>query len=396
MRRFCPILVILLSFFVFFWALNGPVLAAQGYKTTPTTKPDGSKWRIAYIQGGDYKDYLPVMTAVVRGLGDLGWLDVTDLPDFTEEEGAQKLWEWLSAPDRSKYLDFAADAYYTEDWDVDLRNIIKAKLIRRANEEKDIDLIFALGTWAGQDVATNELSTPTLVFSSSDPLASKIVKSIEDSGYDHLWARLDPTRFERQIDIFHDIIGFKKLGIVYENTLAGRSYCSVDVIEKKAKELGFELVPCFAEFSTVHKGQASRNVVACHKELAPKIDAMYITHHRGIQPRYMARLMEPLIENKIPSFSQAGSDEVRYGALLSISQANFRYVGAFYAETIAKVLNGAKPRDLPQVFESPPQIAINLETAEKIGYDPPVDILGAADEIYEETEAFQGPEEEEE
>ena len=71
---------------------------------------------------------------------------------------------------------------------------------------------------------------------------------------------------------------------------------------------------------------------------------------------------------------------------MSISQAGFKYVGRFHAETFAKVFNGAKPRQLDQVFEDPPKIAINIKTAEIIGFDPPVDVLGAADEIFEEIE----------
>jgi ABC-type uncharacterized transport system substrate-binding protein len=71
---------------------------------------------------------------------------------------------------------------------------------------------------------------------------------------------------------------------------------------------------------------------------------------------------------------------------MSISRANFQYVGRFYAQTMAKIFNGAKPRDIGQLFEDPPKIAINLKTAELIGYDPPVDVLSAADEIFEEIE----------
>ena len=63
---------------------------------------------------------------------------------------------------------------------------------------------------------------------------------------------------------------------------------------------------------------------------------------------------------------------------------DFKYVGHFYAEIIAKIFNGAQPRQLDLIFEDPPKIAINLKTAEIIGYDPPVDVLGAADEIYQE------------
>ena len=51
---------------------------------------------------------------------------------------------------------------------------------------------------------------------------------------------------------------------------------------------------------------------------------------------------------------------------------------------MAKIFNGAKPRQLDQLFEEPPKIAINLKTAELIQYDPPVDVLGSADEIYTE------------
>jgi hypothetical protein len=43
------------------------------------------------------------------------------------------------------------------------------------------------------------------------------------------------------------------------------------------------------------------------------------------------------------------------------------------------------------MFDAPPKIAINLVTAQLIGYDPPVDLLGAADEIYNTIEgASQG------
>ena len=41
---------------------------------------------------------------------------------------------------------------------------------------------------------------------------------------------------------------------------------------------------------------------------------------------------------------------------------------------------------LEQLFEEPPKIAINLKTAELIGFDPPVDILLAADEIFQDIE----------
>ncbi len=241
-----------------------------------------------------------------------------------------------------------------------------------------------MGTWAAEDLANSKHKTPTIALAVSDALSSGIIKSYENSGLDHLHARVDPLRYERQLQIFHDIIGFQKLGIMYENTVRGKSYSSVDKVEKVAKERGFEIVRSFITAGIEDKKLAEKNVKKCFAELCNKADAIYVTLHMGINKDSLPFLVEIANEKDIPTFSQAGSEEVKYGLLMSISQAEFKYVGQFHAETIAKIFNGAKPRQLSQFFEEPSKIAINLKTAENIAYDPPIDILSAADEIFEE------------
>ena len=244
--------------------------------------------------------------------------------------------------------------------------------------------MLAMGTWAGQDLANNDHSVPTIVMSTSNPIASKIAKSVNDSGYNHLNARVDPTRYERQVRIFYDIFRFKRLGVVLEkDTIAGRSYAAIDDIEKVAREKGFKVITCNAPFSGVSKEEAQSSVLKCHEELAPKVDAVYITVHRGVSLQKMDKLLASFMRYKIPTFSQLGTEEVKHGVLLSIARAGFKYVARFHAETIARIFNGAKPRDLEQLFEDPPRIAINLKTAQIIGYDPGVDILGSSDEVFE-------------
>src|SRR5690606_31857906 len=120
-----------------------------------------------------------------------------------------------------------------------------------------------------------------------------------------------------------------------------------------------------------------------YQQLADQdVDAVYVTTHRGVNASSIAPLAQILEKAKIPSFSMAGSSEVRQGILLSLAQADLSYVGLFHAETIARVFNGAKPRQLSQLWVDPPKIALNLGTARIIGFDPPVDILLAADEVY--------------
>ena len=342
----------------------------------------GQKWRIAYYQGGDYGSYQKSLAALVQGLMRLGWIETADLPELPGPKDTMLLWQWLSHSITSDYLEFVADARWDAHWDKEQRQALKTKIINRLNEKKDLDLVLALGTWAGQDMATDRVSTPTLVCSTTDPIASGIIKSAQDSGFDHLIAKVDPDRHKRQVRLFYKIFHFNRLGIVYEDSPEGRGFGAVNSVYDAAQTLDFSVVPCQARFKGVSIAQAQQEVNTCYASLADKVDAVYIVRHPGVNLKNLPRIMAPLNARKIPTFAQGLSDEVAHGVLLSISLADFSYIGDFYAATIGKIFNGARPRQLTQTFQNPPKIAINLETARLIGYDPSVDVVGAADEIF--------------
>ncbi|OQX04007.1 MAG: ABC transporter substrate-binding protein, partial [Desulfobacteraceae bacterium IS3] len=245
-------------------------LAAE-YKTAPTLNK-GVKWRIGYYEGGEYMTYQKTLTVVIAGLMDTGWIEKAEIP---AQEGIQtkNLWNWLATQAKSSYLEFVADAHYSINWDKAVRDKTVPEIISRLNEKKDIDLMFAMGTWAGQDLANNKHHTPTLVMSCSDPIASNIVKSVEDSGYDHIHAWTDPFRHERQIWAFHDIIKFKKLGVAYQDTVAGRSYAAINKIEKIAAKQGFEIIRCYTADARPDITQFEDSVRKCFRELVKTADA---------------------------------------------------------------------------------------------------------------------------
>ena len=60
---------------------------------------------------------------------------------------------------------------------------------------------------------------------------------------------------------------------------------------------------------------------------------------------------------------------------MSLSQSSFSSEGRFGAEAIVKVMDGIRPRDVGQVFDSAIGLAINLEMARLIYWDPPFEIL---------------------
>lgn len=355
------------------------------FPVTPRHKADGSKFRIAYVQGGPYFEYDQVFLSVLLELRKLGWLEAIDLPSESTQD-ARSLYEFLSTNEKvSKYLEFPPDAFYDSDWKNELRLADKKKLIERL-KKKDIDLIFALGTWAGQDMKNMppEFDISAIVMDVTDALKAEIVDSNSDSGRDNMTARVDPLRFQRQISLFHDIIGFSKLGMAYEDTVEGQSYAAIKEVEVVAAERGFTIEKELHKGYMKSKEDAEKWLLGAIKQLGPKIDAFYITGQLAVDQESLPKYLEVLNGHGIPTFSQTGTVEVRNGALLSIATSGFKYVAEYHARKIAQILNGANPRSLPILFEDPSKIAINLKTCMMIGFDPPVDILGAADEIFSE------------
>ncbi|NMQ19413.1 ABC transporter substrate-binding protein [Candidatus Competibacter phosphatis] len=342
------------------------------------------KWRIAYYQGGNSYAYYPYLAAVVKGLIDLGWIERIELPIIVDKD-PKKLWSWLGQNIKSPYIEFPIDAFFNANWSNTTRIEVVNTILERLNKKKDIDLIIAMGTWAGKDLANNKHNTPTMVMSSTDPKNSGIIESNEDSGQDHLFARVDPNRWERQVRIFYNTIGFKKLGIAYEDSPLGKTYAAIDVIESLAKEKNFQIVRCFTKDDIPDKEQAGQSVVKCFENLAPQVDAIYVVIQQGVNSTTIPKLVSIANRYRIPTFSQQGSDEVKAGLLMSIArEGGFAPVGRFLAVSMAKILNGAKPRELNQIFEEAPTIALNLKTAEIIGLYLKAEILAAADEIYQD------------
>lgn len=374
--------ILLVVFLCIFNASSWADEISEKFGTAPVLN-DGQKWRFVFYEGGPHANYYHYLEATILGLMKLGWIEKSELPKMQiTQADTERLWNWLANNSKSDYLEFVEDGYYSANWDNEQRQANRSRLLNRLKSEEEINLVIAMGTWAGLDLANNEHSVPTVVMSTSDPVESGIIKSQDDSGYDHVHARVDPYRYERQLRIFHDIIKFKKLGIAFEDSIYGRSYAAIDTVEKVAADIGFDVVKCYTKSDISNTDIASTSVIRCFEELSKKVDAIYVTIQGGVNTASIPSLVAIANKNSIPTFSQLGSKEVQQGFLFSISRPGFKPAGLFLSATIAQILNGARPRQLKQVFEETPSIAINLKTAEIVGLYLYADILAAADTIY--------------
>lgn len=347
--------------------------------TSPTSN-NGIKWRIGYCESEPFFNFSGTLYGLIFGLKEMGWIsvDLEAIPYEAGQEDSLVMWNWLAGQDTGPYIEFVKDAFYSLHRPGDEEAVLK-----RLSEKKDLDLMIVMGTHAGRSLANDNHQTPIMVFSTTNAVTSKIIESSDDSGKDHVWAHIDADRYKRQIEVFHDIFQFKKLGVVYEDSEVGRVYAALEDLEELSNILGFEIITYTVDEARDEedKERYHREVLEAHKYLANKVDAMYLTAGtRDLEK--IKLLMEPFYEAGVPVFSQLGANEVQHGALLSLYRADFNGIGRFGADNITKVLKGAKPRELSQIYGDTPSIVLNFKVAERIGYKIPFEILLSADEIY--------------
>ena len=342
---------------------------------------NGKKWRVAYYEGGPYSEYTDTMRTLVQGLIELGWITGENPPDFHQEMPKPYI-DWLTKYS-GPYLSFKPENCYSADWDDQRRVDLRKQLLEKL-KHGDIDIVLAMGTWAGMDMANNTHSVPVMVLSTSDPIRAGIINSATDSGFDHVTARVDPNRYSRQLRMFHRIVGFDSLGIAFENTKEGRSYSAIDEAQRVAKERGFKLITCNVLDLTLNKTESDASCLKCYQDLSKRADAVYVTALvcADTQTKEVADIFK---KARIPSFSMVGPKWVKEGILMSISSdSGYKALCHYNADKFGQILNGTKPRSLNQILEDPLHIAINTATAEAINFSMPKSIMTIATEIYGE------------
>ncbi len=371
------------------WLLAGVFLlvavtahASQDVDLKPVLKNGNEKFKIALVRSGEYWQYAANFRHMLNGLKKHGWVKDFSLSDKAGET-VPGIMQALAGQDFSDYIVFSPELYF--DFQFDDAKANEPVFKRLIEKGSGADLIVSFGTRASKAIANSAaLAVPVIAVQISDPIKAGVVRSCDDSGNPLITARCDLEKYSRQIKVFHDVVNFSRLGMIYENTPTGRAIAAMDHVEALAKQRGFRIVE---DTEAVANGpQAADQYLEAVKRIAPKIDALYLTIHGGLTLERLPAIMEAVNKYKVPTFAMEGPQFVRHGVLLSISSQEQRATGEYNAEKIVRILKGEKPGGLDQKFAITPMIAINLKEAMLIGYDPPVDILAASDEVYEEIE----------
>ena len=297
------------------------------------------------------------------------------------EEDSWPVWNYLAERAGGDRLHFLADGFYSAGWDERRRREIKAE-VRERLARGEVDLILALGTDAGEDFVTGDHQTVVLSITATDPVAAGFCRSEQDSGFDHVHVQVETGRIERQLSMFKEIIGFTRLGLPLDSGDKGDKSMGLAAVEAAAARLGLEIVTCRAELELPDLDQAADNLIACLDVLSEYSEAVYLPVNNGMIEERIGEIVAALIEARVPTFSQKGPAETRRGVLLSLAEDDFLAAGLWEAEVIEKVLAGARPRDISQIYQPPLTMAVNLRTARAIGWRPDFELLATMDAIY--------------
>lgn len=326
-------------------------LAQGGRKQT--AQPQNKVYRVAVLEAGTNWVHDKMLKALHAALAEKGWGDRVQFP---------------------------ADAHSINSW----TTMGKAGTMRMAAQlmqRTDIDLVIGLGTEAAQALlACNNKRTPIVAMTLSDPIGSGVVHNAEDSGVDNLTTCVMPDQWLNMLRLFHTVVRFKKLGVLYEDTAAGRTYTSLEDARDVVREKGARLI----EFPHLKRGAS---VSECKSGLEWLVtngaDAVYLPDIPCFDwttddPR---PLLNYLREHRVAAFARTGLPLVQLGALMGAYDFELKPLGMFHAGQMISIFQGVQPRKLKMVMPDAVGLSLNLKTAKMMGRDLSPDVLVNADVI---------------
>lgn len=369
---------------VIFLIWTGGIKGAIGLRQLPC-RHNEHKWKVGYVLMEESNNYVKTLNNLVEGLENSGWIKSRNerkqpFPiDKSTEKQTKALWKWLNNEEASDYIEFVKSYYPSDEQKKDLKSF--SEFIKQDVKDRGIDLIIVMGDTAGEKLTQVNCETKMMVLSTNDAVQSNIVKGVNKSGKDTVWAYTYPNRIENRISVFHELFKFKTLGIVYEDSEEGRIRGNVEAIRKAARAQGIQLIEKHLEDK---KEGFFERALAAYTDLADEADAVYLTRYEYRENGMIEKLMQPFYEKHVLIFS-ALAVNVQWGMFMSVADTEDEGAGEFYADVLARALTEKSLKDIPQVYNIPPKIILNLEAAEKLGCTINFDILLAADEVYAKT-----------
>jgi putative tryptophan/tyrosine transport system substrate-binding protein len=304
------------------------------------------------------------------------------------QQSATPLIGFLSSrsPDESKYVLAAfrkglSEAGFTEGSNVTveyrwaLGEYEKLPALAADLVKRNVSVIAAVGGDVSARAAEQATTAIPIVFGAgSDVVKAGLVKSLSKpegnaTGFTLLTNDLEPKR----LGLLHDLLPKADVvGVLYDPNFRP-AIEQLAAIEKAAKTIALRVEVLRAgnddDLDAGLQSLRNRHVSALLVTAAPFFDTR------------RARIIEFAAENKIPAIYQFREYAVD-GGLISYGPRitdSYRQAGVY----VGRILNGAKPGDLPVLQPTNFDFVINLKAAKALGLTVPPGLISFADEVIE-------------
>ncbi|SHN55778.1 ABC transporter substrate-binding protein [Desulfitobacterium chlororespirans] len=230
----------------------------------------------------------------------------------------------------------------------------------------DLDLILAIATPSAQAMASATDEIPILITAVTDPVEAKLVDSMDKPG-GNISGTTDMNPIKEQLELLKKLVpDAKTVGVIY-NAAEVNSEVQVRIVKEEAPALGLEIVE-----TTV---SSSADVLQAAQSLIGKVNAIYVPTDNMVVSAAQS-VVQVANENKIPLIS-GESSVVDAGGLGTIG-INYTNLGAQTGEMALRILDGAKPADMPVEGQKNFDIVLNQEAIDLLGIEVPADIKSKA------------------
>jgi ABC-type uncharacterized transport system substrate-binding protein len=349
---------------------------------SPVKKNDNSVWNIAVVQGGDHRIYSELLKSFSAGIAEYGWIDGCLTEDTVNLTGTYDVLDYITEECRSDYLNFREEHRFSSEWNKTLRSE-NLKALKSKSEAGEIDLVIALGTWAGTDCKSLSADIPVIVMGSVNPADTGIAAGSDENSAGNIYTLYDPDFYYDQFRLYYYFFRFETIGIAYDNsTPESRSYSHIDDLRRFSDDYGVEIVEYYTVDDHPDIEISRRSVYDAYEYLAPLTDAVIITTQNGVSSINAEEFLKPIKEQRVPSFAIDDPELVRYGVLMSFAEPDYDNLGKRYAEAFSRILIGCNVSDISTEYRRDSSIIINLKTAEEIGFEVPPGLIKASDTLY--------------
>jgi putative ABC transport system substrate-binding protein len=244
-----------------------------------------------------------------------------------------------------------------------------AELVR-----SNVDMLVAIGPEVALQAAVAASNTIPIVIAAInfDPIARGYVKSLRDPGGNITGMFLrQPELAEKQVELLTQAFPDKTRLAMLWDALSADQFSAA---ESLAKSLRLEVLSLKLENPPYDFDAAFQSLARSSPQMLHVLSSPHF-----VPPRQ--QVADLAIQYHLPTMN-IFKLYVDVGGLMSYGVdilTPFRRAGYY----VAKILRGAKPRDLPVEQPTTFELAINLKTARSIGIELPLAILLRADEVIE-------------